>query len=100
MALFGVPIVIPSVFGILWRRPNTKGVYLCIAMGVVSGILLKTCWKGLSWEAGTFVQVGVCFVGFFGGAFFGTAKCEEESREGLFKEIDLRNKDHGRKCPT
>ena len=58
MALFGVPIVIPSVFGILWRRPNTKGVYLCIAMGVVSGILLKTCWKGLSWEAGTFVQVG------------------------------------------
>lgn len=47
MALFGVLIVIPSVFGILWRRPNTKGVYLCIATGVVSGILLKTCWKGL-----------------------------------------------------
>ena len=51
MALFGVPIVIPSVFGILWRRPNTKGVYLCIVLGVVSGILLKTCWKDLSWEA-------------------------------------------------
>ena len=94
MALFGVPIVIPSVFGILWRRPNTKGVYLCIAMGVVSGILLKTCWKGLSWEAGTFVQVGVCFVGFFGGALFGTVKREEESREGLFAEIDLSHTDH------
>ena len=100
MALFGVPIVIPSVFGILWRRPNTKGVYLCIALGVVSGILLKTCWKDLSWEAGTFVQVGVCFAGFFGGALFGTTKREEESREGLFAEVDLSSKDHGRKCPT
>ena len=88
MALFGVPIVIPSVFGILWKRPNTKGVYLCIAMGVVSGILLKTCWKDLSWEAGTFVQVGVCFAGFFGGALLGTGKKERESRDNLFREVE------------
>ena len=88
MALFGVPIVIPSVFGILWKRPNTKGVYLCIGFGVVSGILLKTCWQGLSWEAGTIIQVVVCFVGFFAGAFFGTAETERKSRDGLFREIE------------
>ena len=96
MALFGVPIVIPSVFGILWKRPNTKGVYLCIAMSVVSGILLKTCWKGLSWEAGTFIQIAVCFVGFFGGALFGTAKREVESRDGLFKVLLSAKDDNGR----
>jgi len=87
MALFGVPIVIPSVFGILWKRPNTKGVYLCIAMGVLSGVLLKTCLKDLSWESGTFIQIAVCFAGFFGGALFGTAKREAESREWLFNVL-------------
>lgn len=87
MALFGVPIVIPTVFGILWKRPNAKGVYLCVAAGVISGLLLKTCWKGLSWEAGTFIQIAVCFAGFFGGALLGTPQKEREDREGLFREL-------------
>jgi len=87
MALFGVPIVIPSVFGILWKKPNTKGVYLCIVLGVASGILLKTCWSGLSWETGTFIQIGVCFAGFFGGALLGTPDREREEREVLFATI-------------
>ena len=87
MALFGVPIVIPTVFGILWKRPNAKGVYLCVAAGVISGLFLKTCWKGLSWEAGTFIQIAVCFAGFFGGALFGTPQKEREDREGLFREL-------------
>ena len=87
MALFGVPIVIPSVFGILWRRPNAKGAYLCIFLGVVSGLLLKTCWSGLSWEAGTFIQTGVCLAGFFGGALFGTSRRELDGMEGLFRDV-------------
>ena len=93
MALFGVPIVIPTVFGILWRRPNTKGVYLCVVAGVVSGILLKTCGNGLSWEAGTLIQIGVCFAGFFGGALFGTPKKEQEERNALFAQIDFSHKE-------
>ena len=97
MALFGVPIVIPSVFGILWRKPNTKGVYLCIVSGVVSGILLKTCWKELSWEAGTFVQIGVCFAGFFGGALLGTSKRERESKDELFATLDSGRKEENEK---
>ena len=57
---------------------------------MVSGILLKTCWQGLSWEMGTIIQVVVCFVGFFAGALFGTSKSEWESREDLFREINSR----------
>ncbi len=87
MALFGIPIVIPTVFGILWRRPNAKDVYLCVAAGVISGLLLKTCWKDLSWETGTFIQIAVCFAGFFGGALLGTPQKEREDREGLFREL-------------
>jgi Na+/proline symporter len=81
------------VFGILWRRPNTKGVYLCVVAGVVSGILLKTCGNGLSWEAGTLIQIGVCFAGFFGGALFGTPKKEQEERNALFAQIDFSHKE-------
>lgn len=87
MALFGVPIVIPSVFGILWKKPNTKGVYLCLALGVVSGLFLKTCFANLSWEAGTFIQVAVCFIGFFGGTLLGTSKREMTAKEALFDEL-------------
>ena len=87
MALFGVPIVIPTVFGILWRRPNAKGVHLCLVLGVATGIFLKTCWKDLSWEAGTFIQIAVCFAGFFGGALLGTPKNEREAKEALFNEL-------------
>ena len=86
-ALFGVPIVIPTVFGILWRRPNAKGVYLCLALGVSSGVLLKTCWKDLSWEAGTLIQITVCFAGFFGGALWGTSQREVEAKKVLFDKL-------------
>jgi len=88
MALFGVPIVIPSVFGILWRRPNTKGVYICIAVGVLSGVLVKMFFKGLSWEAGTLIQVAVCMAGFFGGALFGTSREELASKAELFRQLE------------
>ena len=89
MALFGVPIVIPSVFGILWRKPNSKGVYLCFVLGVASGILLKTWRNDLSWEAGTFIQIAICFAGYFGGLLFRTSKKEEEEKKSLFNELKV-----------
>jgi hypothetical protein len=73
---------------------GAKGVYICIAAGVISGLLLKTCGKGLSWEAGTFIQIAVCFAGFFGGALFGTSKRERESKEELFATLLLGGKEH------
>ena len=87
MALFGVPIVIPSVFGILWKRPNTKGVYICIAVGVISGLCIKFLGKGISWETGTFIQVGVSLVGYWLGALFGTTDRERTAKEALFDQL-------------
>ena len=87
MALFGVPIVIPSVFGILWKTPNTMSVYLCLVAGVISGLCVKFVWPSLPWEIGTLAQIGVCFAGYFAGALFGTSKRERETKEELFREL-------------
>ena len=91
MALFGVPIVIPSVFGILWRRPNTKGVYLCVAAGVVSGLVFKQ-GLGLSWEWATIAQVAACLAAYLAGAWMGTPAREAASRDELFRLIDMEGK--------
>ena len=88
MALFGVPIVIPSVFGILWKRPNTKGVYLCIVVGVVSGLCVKLFGKGVSWETGTFIQVGVSLAAYGLGALLGTGTPERTRRDALFAQLE------------
>lgn len=87
MALVGVPIVIPSVFGILWKRPNTAGVVACVATGVVSGLVFMKALK-LSWEAATIAQVGLCLVVYYAaGWVFPTARREQEGRDGLFRQL-------------
>ena len=86
MGLVGVPIVIPSVFGILWKRPNTKGVVLCVVLGVgcgVAGLFVES----LSWQAKTLLQMAVAFAGYFGGCLFGTSESERKSKEELFSEL-------------
>ena len=86
MGLVGVPIVIPSVFGILWKRPNTAGVVLCIVLGILSGFVALRI-PALKWEFKTLLQIAVCFAGYFGGSLFGTSRHETESKEALFKEL-------------
>ena len=87
MALFGVPIVIPSVFGILWKRPNTAGVVACVVTGVASGgVFMKLLH--LSWEVSTIAQVGLCLLVYYlGGVLLPTSERERESKEGLFREL-------------
>ena len=84
--LFGVPIAIPCVFGILWKRPNTKGVVLCILLGMVSAMVLAKI-PALKWEFRTLLQMVFCFIGYFVGALFGTPEKGAASKEELFKEL-------------
>ena len=87
MALFGVPIVIPSVFGILWRRPNTIGVYACFLIGVVGGLMFKNV-MGLSWEWATIAQTATCLIAYWAGGFLPTAAREREGRDSLFAMLE------------
>ena len=88
MALVGVPIVIPSVFGILWKRPNTAGVVCCVVVGVVSGIVFMKLLH-LSWEVATIAQVGACLAVYYvSGWIFPTSEREREGRDGLFRQLE------------
>ena len=91
MALVGVPIVIPSVFGILWRRPNTLSVFFCIGVGVGSGFLFKNV-LGLSWEVATLAQVGICLAAYFAGGFFRPKERERTECEAFFAQLDAPKK--------
>jgi SSS family transporter len=86
MALVGVPIVIPTVFGILWKRPNTTGVYACIVAGVAGGLVFKNV-LGLAWEFATIAQVATCLVAYWAGGFLSTAARERASRDALFAQL-------------
>ena len=86
MGLIGVPIVIPSVFGIVWRSPNTKGVVLSIGLGIACGfIALKI--PALKWEFKTLLQIAVCFAGYFLGPLLGTPEQEKKSKEAFFDDL-------------
>ena len=86
MGLVGVPIVIPSVFGILWKRPNSKGAVLCVVLGVGFGVAALFL-KSLSWQVKTLMQMAVAFAGYFGGCLFKASEMEEKSKEELFSEL-------------
>jgi SSS family transporter len=59
MGLIGVPLVVPLVAGVLWRRPKPWGAIASIVAGVAAGLALKQT-PGLNWESATFYQMLVC----------------------------------------
>jgi SSS family transporter len=59
MGLIGVPLVVPLVFGILWRRPKPWGAVASIFSGIAVGFALGLI-SDLSWETATFWQMLVC----------------------------------------
>lgn len=59
MGLIGVPLVVPLVFGVLWRKPKPWGAVASILVGIAAGVALKNS-SGLAWESATFCQMLVC----------------------------------------
>jgi SSS family transporter len=60
-SVFAVPLAIPLIFGLLWRRPSSLGALLCAVVGAgVAASLHFTDW--LAWEIATPVVIGVCLL--------------------------------------
>jgi len=58
-SVFAVPLAIPLIFGLLWRRPSSLGALLCAVGGsAIAGWLHFT--NHLTWEVATPVVVVVC----------------------------------------
>jgi solute:Na+ symporter, SSS family len=58
-SVFAIPLAIPLIFGLLWRRPTAAGALWCALGGAaIAGVLHFSDW--LSWEIATPVVVLIC----------------------------------------
>lgn len=73
--LFSLPMAIPLVFGIIFRKPNALGAWLTIIVGILSGLIL-TILVPISWELATLIQIVICFIVFLVSGYFFTPKQE------------------------
>lgn len=78
MGLIGVPLVVPLLCGILWRRPKPWGAVAAIAAGIAAGLLMQKC-PALCWETATFCQMLVCLAVLFSSAL-------GESHDELYRQ--------------
>lgn len=64
--IFAIPVGIPLVFGLLFRRPTPAGAVLTVVVGSAAGILLNVVPDHhLSWEMATLTETVICFAVFF-----------------------------------
>ena len=57
--LIGIPLMVPLISGILFRRPKPWGAVASIMCGIAAGLALEQI-PSLAWETVTFLQMLVC----------------------------------------
>lgn len=63
-SILAIPIGIPLLFGILFKRPNSLSAVLTIVFGTLSGLILNTV-STLPWEWCTLIEIIICLVLYF-----------------------------------
>ncbi|MCL2743361.1 MAG: sodium/solute symporter [Planctomycetaceae bacterium] len=101
--MLGVPIVVPLVFGVLWKRPKPIGAVIAMVGGFLIGLLFYltekfewgtgnsiqmvlneiAAWK---WETKTFIQICCCLSFYFLSAFLLKRDAEYNRRVDAFFE--------------
>ena len=76
--LFAIPLVIPVVMGILFKRPKAWGAVASLVIGVVTGLVLNYL-PMFSWEISTLIAIAVCLVVFFASGYLGQRTSEQQS---------------------
>lgn len=62
--LFALPLAIPLVLGLLFRKTNPLGAFLSVITGIVLGLTLNTL-TAMPWEVATLTQIVACTLVFF-----------------------------------
>lgn len=83
--LFAIPLAIPLVFGIIFRKTSSIGALATVAIGIISGLILNTT-PGISWEMATLAEIVICFMVFMSFGYFKTQKPEVRQRVDRFFE--------------
>jgi SSS family transporter len=58
--ILAIPIGIPLVLGVLFRRPTPAGAILTVILGALVGLVLNMFPKILSWEMATLIETLIC----------------------------------------
>lgn len=86
-ALFAIPLVIPVVMGILFKRPKAWGAITSLILGVLTGLILNYL-PAFSWELSTMIAITVCLLVFFLSGHLGKRKPTNELKvEEFFRQL-------------
>jgi SSS family transporter len=86
--IFSIPLAIPLIFGIIFKKPRPLGAIATVIIGIGLGLVLNSI-AGLSWEMATLIEIVVCFLIFFGSGIFVSKSLEYKTRvEEFFKQLN------------
>ncbi len=63
--IFAIPVGIPLVLGIVYKKATPLGAMLTVIVGSLVGIVLNSFPQYISWEMSTLIATAVCLVIFF-----------------------------------
>ncbi len=86
--LFAIPLAIPLLLGMLFRKTNSIGAFFTVLVGIFSGLIL-TVSTDFTWEAATFIQIASCISVFFLSGWLLSSDSGYKERVGeFFKKIN------------
>jgi Na+/proline symporter len=86
-SLFGIPMVVPVLFGVLLAKPRPWGAITTLVVGALAGLLMNVI-PGVSWAAATLIQIVVCVATISFSGYFEEASEEYQERiAAFFKRI-------------
>lgn len=85
--LFAIPMTIPLVLGIAFKRPQPWGALATLLVGVVLGLLLNA-EDSISWELATFIEIAACTAVFLLSGYIGAVSGRYRKRiDQFFKKL-------------
>lgn len=86
--IFAIPIGIPLILGMLFRKPTAKGAIITVLFGAFIGLVLNLFPQYLSWEIATLIETLICLAIFFiSGYLKQPAKVYVDRVAQFFKQI-------------
>lgn len=76
--LFAIPMTVPLILGIVFKRPQPWGALATVIVGMAIGLVLNSA-SGFSWEAATLTEIIVCIAVFMLSGIV-------ESRDGAYNQ--------------
>lgn len=81
--ILAIPIGVPLLLGILFKKPNSLSSILTILIGVIAGIVLNTI-PTISWELATIIETILCLLFYFIPAYLMTEEPQQMARTDAF----------------